>query len=104
MSKRIAAILILALTIPTLAFAHSGSHRKVMGTISKIEARKFHVSVKDGHDTDVPFTTKTSFVRNGKTVTAKDVVVGSRVVIELTSKGVAEKVTVGKTGKAPQHH
>ncbi len=104
MLKRIAAIFFLAVAIPALVLAHGGSHKKVMGTVSKIEAGKFHITMKDGHDSHVPFTPETVFVKNTRRATAKDVMVGSRVVVELTSKGVAEKVTVGKTDKAPQHH
>ena len=103
MLKRIAAMFLLIIAIPALVLAHSGSHKKVMGTVSKIEAGKFHITIKDGHDSHVPFTLKTTFVKNGKNAAAKDVMIGSRVVVELTSKGVAEKVTIGKTGKAPKH-
>lgn len=103
MLKRIAGILALALLVPTLALAHGGSHKKVIGTVSKVEATKLHVTVKDGHDSDVVFTDKTAFVKNGKKASVKDVVVGSRVVIELTSAGTAEKVTVGKTTTPAKH-
>lgn len=103
MFKRIAGVLVLIVAIPTVALAHGGSHKKVMGTVSKIEVSKLHVTTNDGHDSDVPFDAKTSFVKNGKKATVKDVAIGSRVVIELTSAGTAEKVTVGKTMTTAPH-
>lgn len=103
MFKRIAGMFILIVAVPMLMLAHSGSHKKVMGTISKIEASKIHIRTKDGHDSHVPFTAKTAFLKNGKKVSLKDVTVGSRVVVDLTSKGAAEKITIGKTEKAPKH-
>lgn len=103
MFRKIAVTFMLVVALPALVLAHGGSHKKVMGTVSKIETTKLHIKASDGHDSHVVFTASTAFVKNGKKASVKDVTVGSRVVVELTSKGTAEKVTVGKTGRAPRH-
>lgn len=103
MFKKTISILILTCALPALVLAHGGSHKKVTGTISRIESAELHVTTKDGHDTHVVLTSTTSFVNDKKKASRKDAKVGMRVVVELTSDGKnAEKVHLGKMSKVPQ--
>ena len=101
MLKRIIAILMLSLALPALLLAHGGSHKKVMGTISGVDVAQLHVTTTDGHDTDVPLTSKTVFMKGKKKVAATDAQVGMRVVVELSTDGTAETVRLGKMVSAP---
>jgi len=103
MFRKIAVTFMLVVALPALVLAHSGSHKKVLGTVSRIEKSKLHIKTSDGRDSHVELNDKTAFVKSGKKASAKDVMPGSRVVVELTTKGAAEKVTIGKTMKAPKH-
>lgn len=106
MLKRMIAVLVVA-ALPVVALAHSGSHKKVMGTISKIEATRLHITTKDGKDSDVKITSKTKFTLNKKASSLKAAKPGMRVVVELSSKGPAETVHLGKMDpkapKSPKH-
>lgn len=103
MLKRIVSILVVA-ALPVVALAHGGSHKKIMGTISKVEAARLHITTKDGHDSDVTITSNTKFDLNKKASSMKAVQRGMRVVVELSSKGTAEMVHLGKMdSKAVKH-
>lgn len=103
MFKKTISILILTWALPAFVLAHGGSHKKVAGTISRIESAKLHVTTKEGHDIQVALTSKTSFVNDKKKASREDAKVGMRVVVELTSDGkTAEKVHLGRMSTAPQ--
>jgi len=101
MFKRIIAMLILILALPAVLLGHGGSHKKVMGTISKVEAAKIHITTTDRHDVDVALTSKTHFTKMKKKAAATDAKVGMRVVVELSTDGKAETVHLGKMTATP---
>lgn len=102
LKRMIATLMVIAL--PVVVFAHGGSHKKVMGTISKIEATKLHITTADSHDSDVALTSKTRFTLNKKASSLKAVKAGMRVVVELSSNGTAEAIHLGKMDPKPAKH
>lgn len=68
MLKRTTAGLLIA-ALPVVALAHGGTHKKVVGTISKVETTKLHITTKDAHDSDVTITSKTKFMLNKRAKT-----------------------------------
>lgn len=94
--KNYAAVAVLALFATVSAFAHGGGHKKIMGTITKIDATMIHVKSADGHDNDVKLTAKTRFEIGEKKASFKDAVAGRRAVIAIATDGTAEEVSLGK--------
>jgi hypothetical protein len=72
--------LLCTLVLSPLTFAHGGMEH-VMGTVTAISDHSLSVKTKDGASTTVEFDGETKFVKGDTPATAKDVVVGSRVVI-----------------------
>jgi len=96
--KKYAACIALLFFAAVSAFAHGGTGKKVMGTITKVENMKIHLKLKDGHDSDIALTAKTRFEIGEKTATVKDAVAGRRAVVSLAKDGTAEEVSLGKMG------
>ncbi|HVT04022.1 MAG TPA: hypothetical protein VHL58_11695 [Thermoanaerobaculia bacterium] len=94
--RKYTACVVLMFFASVSAFAHGGTGKKVMGTISKVEATRIHLKLKDGHDSDITLTAKTRFEIGEKTATMKDAVVGRRAVVSLAKDGTAEEVSLGK--------
>ncbi len=101
--KKLLASAVVFLMLPLTVLAHSGSHKKVMGTVSKVEASRLHLTAKDGKDVHVPLTAKTKYLHSGKVVAGTHLTPGMRVVVELSKDGTAELVRIGKSGAAPAH-
>lgn len=66
--------------LSALAFAHGGMEH-VMGTVTAITDHSLSVKTNDGEITAVEFDDETKFLKGDDAATAKDVQVGSRVVI-----------------------
>src|SRR5262245_15067745 len=66
-----------------VAFAHGGFEH-VIGTVTQTSAENVSVQTKDGKVVVVAVTAKTTYSRDSKAVTAGDLKVGDRVVIDAT--------------------
>lgn len=105
MFKKTIWTLMLILTLPAVLTAHGGSHKRVMGTISKVEAANIDITTADGHEVAVALTSKTHFMTHKKKAEAEDAKVGMRVIVELSTDGTAETVRLGKmTSPPPKTH
>jgi len=103
--KKSALILLIALSLNSLAFAH-GDMEHVLGTVVKVTDQSLSVKVSDGTITVVLFDQETHFLKGTSPATAKDVPVGSRVVIHAHKHGDslhAAEVKIGITTAAGQH-
>jgi Domain of unknown function (DUF5666) len=80
LSLTVASVLLCTLVLSSLTFAH-GNMEHLMGTVTAISDHSLSVKTNDGASTTVEFDGETKFVRGDTAATAKDVVVGSRVVI-----------------------
>jgi Domain of unknown function (DUF5666) len=72
--------LLCTLLLSSLSFAHGGMEH-VMGTVTAMSDHSLSVKTNDGASTTVEFDGDTKFMKGDTPATAKDVVVGSRVVI-----------------------
>ncbi len=78
-------------------FAHGGAEH-VMGTVTKVSAQTVTVQTTDKKVVEVGLNSKTTYTRNDKKVTASDLKVGDRVMIEakeVNEKLVADSVKLG---------
>jgi hypothetical protein len=80
LSLTVTVVLLCTLFLSSLTFAH-GNMEHVMGTVTAISDHSLSVKTNDGVSTTVEFDGETKFVKGDTAATAKDVVVGSRVVI-----------------------
>ncbi len=101
MKKRIAAVLFFAaaLTVPALLLAHEGHTHHVMGTVKAISATDIDVKDSGGKVVSCQLTAETKYRREETNVTAADIMVGERVVVEATEKDgkmIAKLVLLGK--------
>ncbi|HQT94049.1 MAG: hypothetical protein B7Z68_08335 [Acidobacteria bacterium 21-70-11] len=99
--KRIAAglVFVAALAVPALLLAHEGHTHHVVGTVNAISATNIDVKDSTGKVVSCQLTTDTKFRREETNVTAADVMVGERVVVEAAEtdgKMVAKLVLLGK--------
>ncbi len=81
-----ASILIAAFLLSALAFAH-GNLAHVMGTIVKIDDHSISVKTTDGSVKVVAFDEQTKFLKGESPASAKDMAVGSLVVIHAHQNG-----------------
>jgi Domain of unknown function (DUF5666) len=98
----IGALLLGAMLVSTLAFAHGGMDH-VMGTVTAVTDHSVSVKNRDGAIQTVLFDGETKFVKGDAAATIKDVQVGSRVVIHAHKNGDtlhAAEVKIG-TDAAP---
>ena len=84
--KRLLGLIASILLIASFAFAH-GNEQHVMGTVSKVTDSAITVTTTDGKSIDVALTSETTFTKDGKTITAKKVKQGDRVVIHAKKNG-----------------
>jgi Domain of unknown function (DUF5666) len=87
------------LLLSALAFAHGGMEH-VMGTVTTITDHSLSVKTNDGAVTTVEFDGETKFVKGDDAASAKDVQVGSRVVIHAHKRDNslhAAQVKIGST-------
>lgn len=88
-----ASILLLA----GVAFAH-GNEQHVMGIVSKVTDSAITVTTSKGKSIDVALTPQTTFTKEGKSITAKEIKQGDRVVVHAKKEGdklEAESVQIG---------
>ena len=79
-------------------FAHEGHAHKVMGTVVSITAEQIEVSTPEGKKETLPLTKETVFKKDKAVITAKDVAVGTRVVlsvVEKEGKKIVGEVVIG---------
>ena len=93
--------LFLLLASVQMAFGHEGSEH-VMGTVAKVSAQSVMVNTTGKKTVEVGLTAKTTYTRDKKKVTAGDMKVGDRVMIEakeVNEKLVADSVQLGTASK-----
>ena len=103
--KKPALILLITVICSVLAFAH-GNLEHVQGTVVDITDHSISVKTADGSIKVVVFDAETHFLKGGSPATAKDVLVGSRVVIHAHKNGDklhAAEVKIGTSAAATQH-
>ncbi|MGH9496964.1 MAG: hypothetical protein ACRD3B_18350 [Candidatus Sulfotelmatobacter sp.] len=81
-----ALILLTTLLMSVFALAHGGLVH-VLGTVVEITEHSISVKVADGSIKTVAFDAETHFLKGASPATAKDLVVGSRVVIHAHQHG-----------------
>jgi Domain of unknown function (DUF5666) len=96
------------LLVASFAFAH-GDEQHVMGTVSNVTDSTITVTTTDGKSVDVALTPQTKFAKDGKTIMAKEIKEGDRVVIHAKKNGEkleAASVRVGgaKSMDQPNMH
>lgn len=84
------------------ALAHAGSHKKVEGKITKVDAQMLHVAAKGGKETMVVLTPQTRFMVGKSAGTASDAHEGMRVIVHLTPDGSKAEEVHLPAAKAPQ--
>ena len=100
MKKLIAAVLFLAVSTSFTAFAHEGHAHKVMGTVVSITADLIEVTTPEGKKESLALTAKTAFKKDKMVAAAKDVAVGTRVVLSVVEKDGKKSVTEVMIGAA----
>ena len=102
--KKISLIMLVTVCLSALAFAH-GNLAHILGTVVEVTDHSVSVKTADGSIKVVDFDAETHFLKGTAAATAKDVVVGSRVVIHAHQNGDkyhAAEIKIG-TASAAQH-
>jgi hypothetical protein len=100
---------VIALVASILTYAHEG-HQHLKGTVTKLDGMRMELKSTDGKIVTVSLTKETKYLRDKTLVTASDVQVGSRVVLDLDHRegetvalevriGGAPKPTAGQTAQ-----
>jgi hypothetical protein len=84
--KRLLGLIASILLVASLAFAH-GDEQHIMGTVSKVTDSAITVTTTNGKSIEVAVTSQTTFSRDGKTITAKEIKQGDRVIIHAKKNG-----------------
>ena len=100
MKKLIAFALLIAATAAPAAFAHEGHAHKVMGTVAAISAERIEVTSTEGKKETHLLTKQTMFMKGKVMATAKDVSVGTRVVLSVVEKDGKKSVSMVMIGGA----
>ena len=108
MKKLTTIALFFAASASLTAFAHEGHAHKVMGTVVSISAEQIEVSNPEGKKEAWALTKETVFKKDKAMAAAKDVAVGTRVVlsvVENDGKKTVSEVLIGiaATPKATPH-
>lgn len=74
------------LLVANMALAH-GNEQHIMGAVSKVTESTITVMTTDGKSIEVALTPHTTFTKDGKTVKAKEVKQGDRIVIHAKKNG-----------------
>lgn len=108
MKWRIAILSVLSGLVSLPAIAHEGhehgSHH-LMGTVTAVDASHLELKTTEGKTLSVALTPETEFVKAKATAQAKDVQVGTRVMIDTVEgreAATAKKVTIGTAKAEPQ--
>lgn len=97
--KRIIGMIIVGLLSVTMLFAH-GDEKHLMGTVVKVNDSSITIKDMHGKNVDVLTTSTTKFMKDGKTVTAKEIKEGDRVVVHAKQSGNKLEATMVKIGSA----
>lgn len=89
----IASLAIATSTVVATAFAHEGHAHKVMGTVVSISAEQIEVSLADGKKETLALTKETVFKKDKAVAAAKDVKLGTRVVLSVVEKDGKKSVS-----------
>jgi hypothetical protein len=103
--KKLTLILISTLLLSTLAVAH-GNLAHVLGTVVAVTDHSLSVKISDGSIKVVAFDAETHFLKAGSPASAKDVLIGSRVVIHAHQNGDnlhAAEIKIGTNTAAADH-
>jgi hypothetical protein len=98
--KKLASLLFLTLCIAAPVYAH-GNLAHVMGTVVEITDHSVSVKTADGSVKVVAYDSETHFLKGTSPAAAKDIVVGSRVVIHAHQDGEKYHAAEIKIGTAP---
>jgi hypothetical protein len=101
--KKIASTLLVALLCTAVVLAH-GDMEHVLGTVAEITDHSISVKTGDGSIKTVAYDAETQFLKGGSPATAKDVVVGIRVVIHAHKNGDRLHAAEIKIGANPTTH
>ena len=104
MKKLMTLALFLAASTSLTAFAHEGHAHKVMGTVVSISAEQIEVSNPEGKKEALALTKETVFKKDKAVAAAKDVAVGTRVVltvVEKDGKKTVSEVLIGVAATPP---
>lgn len=104
--KKTALIVLITLSLSLLAYAH-GDLEHVLGTVVKITDQSLSVKLGDGTTKVVLLDEGTHFLKGNTPASAKDVAVGSRVVIHARKHGDslhAVEVKIGTAAAIPGQH
>lgn len=101
--KRVLSVVavVLFLAQASSALAHGGSHKKVEGKITKVDAQMLHVAAKGGKETMVELTPETKFMVGKSVGAASDAHVGMRVIVHLMPDGSKAEEVHLPAAKAP---
>ena len=103
--KKLALSLVLTLLLSSLVFAH-GNLEHVLGTVVEITDHSLSIKTADGSVKIVAFDAETKFLKGTSPATAKDIQIGTRVVIHAHKNGDklhAAEVKIGTNTAAAQH-
>lgn len=100
MKKLITFALFIAVTAAPAAFAHEGHAHKVMGTVAAISGEQIEVTNTEGKKETHPLTKQTMFMKGKLMAAAKDVTVGTRVVLSVVEKDGKKSVSMVMIGGA----
>jgi len=100
--KKLACLLVMTFSLGSLALAH-GNLEHVLGTVVQITDHSLSVKTADGSVKVVAFDAETHFLKGTSPATAKEIQVGSRVVIHAHRNGDnlhAAETKIGNTSGA----
>jgi len=103
--KKLTISLALTLLLTSLVFAH-GNLEHVLGTVVEITDHSLSIKTADGSVKIVAFDAETKFLKGALPATAKDIQIGTRVVIHAHKNGDklhAAEVKIGTNTAAAQH-
>jgi hypothetical protein len=87
------------LLFASFTFAH-GNEQHVIGTVSKVTESSITVTTTDGKSVEVTLTPQTTFTKQDKMITAKEINEGDRVVIHARKHGEKLEATSVQLGVA----
>ena len=100
MKKLITFALFVAVLAAPVAFAHEGHAHKVMGTVVAISAEQIEVTNTEGKKETHLLTKQTTFMKGKVIAAAKDLTVGTRVVLSVVEKDGKKSVSMVMIGGA----
>lgn len=105
MFRRTAVVLVLALAVPFGVLAHGGMAH-VMGTVMAFDGTHVTVKTLDGKAVTILLSKGTKYLKDKTAVTAADLKIGERVVVDVTGEGqkaTAKEIRLGSQGIGEGH-